>query len=90
MLDLLLDSGFSQDDFLMADVRSITTMLETNLNHGAGTVGWGKLKIDTSRCRIMTIASAFLPPRCRRHGKDDIDTEIAGLEQSSRTNAQNI
>jgi hypothetical protein len=45
VLDTLLDSGFRKDDFLMADIRSATTLLETNLKLGAGTVGWGMSRL---------------------------------------------
>ncbi|KAF2677878.1 hypothetical protein K458DRAFT_446746 [Lentithecium fluviatile CBS 122367] len=48
VLDTLLESGFDKDDFLLADVRSLTKLLEKNLTQGKGTVGWGDIGAETA------------------------------------------
>ncbi|KAF2864749.1 hypothetical protein BDV95DRAFT_508760 [Massariosphaeria phaeospora] len=40
VLDLLIESGFDKDDFLLADMRKLTLLLEKNLQAHKGIVGW--------------------------------------------------
>lgn len=42
MLDTILESGFDKDEFLLADIRKLTVLLEANLKQEKGIVGWGK------------------------------------------------
>jgi hypothetical protein len=90
VLDILLESGFNKEDFLMADIRSLTTLLETNFKQGKGTVGWGTFEADTLKSKALILCSAILPPGCGRHSKDDICAEIARLGEGGGTNAQII
>jgi hypothetical protein len=90
VLDTLLEAGFNQDDFLMADIRSMTTMLETNLNKGKGTVGWGELATSDVKIRDINPSSALMSRGCRRYSKNHIGTKIAGLGERNRTNAQSV
>jgi hypothetical protein len=48
----------------MADLRSVTAMLETNLEQGEGTVGWGTFTLDVFVLQSLTQSSAVLPPGC--------------------------
>ena len=43
MLDTLLESGFDKDNFLLADIRKLTVLLETNLRAQKGIIGFGML-----------------------------------------------
>ena len=43
VLGTLLESGFDKEDFLLADVRKLTVLLETNLRAQKGIIGFGML-----------------------------------------------
>ncbi|PSN74107.1 Ent-kaurene synthase [Corynespora cassiicola Philippines] len=40
VLETLLESGFDKEDFLLADVRKLTLLLESNIRSHRGIVGW--------------------------------------------------
>jgi hypothetical protein len=90
VLDTLFEAGFNQEDFLMADIRSMTTMLETNLNKGKGTVGWGRLATSQVKIRDVDPPSALVSRGCGRYSKDHIGAKIAGLGERIGANAQSV
>jgi hypothetical protein len=48
----------------MADLRSLTNLLETNLKQGKGTVGWGKLQTGVFKSIKLMLPSVVLPIGC--------------------------
>jgi hypothetical protein len=90
VLDTLFEAGFNQNDFLMADIRSMTEMLEANLSKGKGIVGWGELATSDVKFRDIDLFSAFMSRGCGRYSKDHIGTKIAGMGEGNRANAQSV
>ncbi|KAH3955393.1 hypothetical protein HBI81_039160 [Parastagonospora nodorum] len=60
VLNTLLQSGFDKDDFLLADVRSLTTLLETGIKQGQGTVGWAPNCLPDADDTAKTISALHL------------------------------
>jgi hypothetical protein len=83
VLNTLFQSGFDKDDFLLADVRSLTTLLETCIKQGQGTVGWGMRGTSDPKLDALTISSPKLPSGCGRYGKDYLSTASPGLGPGS-------
>jgi hypothetical protein len=70
VLDTLFEAGFNQEDFLMADIRSMTKMLEANLSKGKGTVGWGEPATPHVKAEIITLPA----PSCLADADDTAKT----------------
>jgi len=46
VLNTLLEAGFDKNDFLLADIRKLTVLLESNLRLQEGIVGFGMLEVN--------------------------------------------
>jgi hypothetical protein len=63
----------------MADLRSLSTVLETDLKQSKGVVGWGTFQ-------SLTYASAVLSSICGRYSKNDFNTRLDGLAEGGGAN----
>ncbi|KAF2248178.1 hypothetical protein BU26DRAFT_428436 [Trematosphaeria pertusa] len=54
VLDTILESGFDKDEFLLADIRKLTVLLEANLKQEKGIVGWERNASSSANCNVLS------------------------------------
>ncbi|KAF2191563.1 hypothetical protein K469DRAFT_623355 [Zopfia rhizophila CBS 207.26] len=78
VLDILLESGFDREDFLLADIRKLTVLLETNLKGQKGIVGFGMISAPhvEPMLKAFEADSSFITYRGERNASSSANCNI--------------